>query len=187
MNPILLDIPTELETERLLLRAPRPGDGEVVNQAVRQSINELKEWLVFAQEIPKVEESESNQREAFAKFIKRECFRYLMFNKVTDAFIGTISYENVNWDVPKAEIGYWIHTEQSGKGYMTEAAEKLTDFGLDHIGFKRIEIRTDKENHNSRSVPERLGYELEAILKNDDISVDGGEPRDTCIYAKIKK
>lgn len=33
MNPLLLDIPLQLETERLILRAPLlTGDGEIVQQ-----------------------------------------------------------------------------------------------------------------------------------------------------------
>ncbi len=30
-KPILLDFPDQLETERLILRPPRPGDGAVAN------------------------------------------------------------------------------------------------------------------------------------------------------------
>ncbi|HLR62964.1 MAG TPA: hypothetical protein VK097_11090 [Lentibacillus sp.] len=37
MNPILLDIPEQFETERLLLRAPQSGDGVMVNKAIRES------------------------------------------------------------------------------------------------------------------------------------------------------
>ena len=41
MEPIMLEIPMELHSERLLLRAPRFGDGAVINAAVIESINEL--------------------------------------------------------------------------------------------------------------------------------------------------
>lgn len=37
MNPILLDIPEQFETERLLLRVPQIGDGAMVNEAIRDS------------------------------------------------------------------------------------------------------------------------------------------------------
>lgn len=36
MNPLLLDIPFQLETERLILRVPLlTGDGEMVNEAIK--------------------------------------------------------------------------------------------------------------------------------------------------------
>ncbi|WP_091773070.1 GNAT family N-acetyltransferase [Piscibacillus halophilus] len=184
MNPILIDVPSKLETERLLLRAPESGDGVEVNSAIRYSIEELREWLVFAQTVPEVQETEANLREARAKFINRESLRYLIFDKEIKALIGTISFENINWKIPKAEIGYWINTHFAGKGYMTEAVDQLTAFGLEYLGFKRIEILCDSENQKSRQVAERAGYDLEGILKNDDRSADGDELRDTCVYAR---
>ncbi|WP_186576059.1 GNAT family N-acetyltransferase [Aquibacillus kalidii] len=188
MDPLLLNIPTQLETNRLILRAPSAsGDGKIVNEAIVDSINELKLWLPFAQTLPSVEETERSARIAYINYLKRESFRYLIFHKETEDFIGITSYETVDWDIPKSEIGYWIATKFSGNGYMTEAIEKLTQFGLKQLGFKRIEIRCDPENSKSRSIPQRLGYDLEGILKNDDKSADDRELRDTCIYAIIQK
>ncbi|MGM3042100.1 GNAT family N-acetyltransferase, partial [Bacillus cereus group sp. BC46] len=70
MNPLLLDVPLQLETERLILRAPhQTGDGKIVNQAIRGSFNELKAWLPFAQELPTVEETEVNLRNAHINFL----------------------------------------------------------------------------------------------------------------------
>jgi ribosomal-protein-serine acetyltransferase len=72
MNPLLLDVPLQLQTERLILRAPlQTGDGAIVNQAIRDSFNELKAWLPFAQELPDVEETEINSRNAHINFLKR--------------------------------------------------------------------------------------------------------------------
>lgn len=186
MNPLLLDVPFQIETERLLLRAPRnSGDGKIVNEAIKDSFKELKPWLPFAQKLPGVEETEENLREAHANFIERVSFRFLIFPKDSKDLIGIISFESVNWDIPKCEIGYWINTKFSGYGYITEAAKELTNFGLNKIRFKRIEIRCESENLKSRSIPEKIGYELEGILKNDDLSADGSKLTDTCIYAII--
>ncbi|PGZ94936.1 GNAT family N-acetyltransferase [Bacillus pseudomycoides] len=184
MNPILLDVPSQIETERLILRAPlQSGDGSIVNIAIKNSFNELKAWLPFAQNIPAVEETEINLREAHIKFLKRESFRFLIFHKDTNDFIGTVSLQGINWDIPKCEIGYWINTTFSGNGYMVEAVKELTDFGLNQIQFKRIEIRCESTNLKSRSIPEKLGFELEGILKNEDLSADGKTLTNTCIYA----
>lgn len=65
VNPLLLEIPLQIETERLLLRAPKQlGDGSIVNEAIQFSITELKTWLPFAQKLPTVEETEVNLRMA---------------------------------------------------------------------------------------------------------------------------
>ena len=185
-DPILLDIPTQLETERLLLRAPHfTGDGNIVNQAIRDSFNELKAWLPFAQKIPAVEETEINLRNAHIKFLKRESFRYLIFHKETNDFLGTVSLQGIDWSIPKCKIGYWINTKFSGNGYMTEAVKALTDFGLNQLRFKRIEIRCESTNLKSRAIPEKLGYALEGTLRNEDLSADGSRLTDTCFYSII--
>jgi RimJ/RimL family protein N-acetyltransferase len=187
MNPLLLDVPLQLETERLILRAPlQNGDGEIVNQAIKDSHYELKAWLSLFQEIPTIEETEILLRDAHINFLKRESFRFLIFEKDDDKnFIGTASLHGIDWDIRKCEMGYWINTKYSGKGYMTEAVKKLANFGLNQLAFKRIEIRCESRNVKSRFIPEKLGFILEGTLRNDDLSADGSKLTDTCIYSKI--
>lgn len=187
MNPLLFEVPLQIETERLILRAPhKVGDGEIVNQAIIDSLYELKPWLLFAQELPTVEETEINLREAYINFLKRESFRFLIFDKDTNDFIGVTSFDNIYWDIPKSEIGYWINTSYSGKGYMTEAVKELVDYGLDSLNFRRIEIRCESTNYKSRAIPERLGFVLEGTLRNEDLSADRRELTDTCVYSVVR-
>ena len=187
MNPLLLDIPLQLETERLILRAPLlTGEGEIVHQAIRYSFSELKEWLSLFQQLPTVEETEIMLRNAHINFLKRESFRFLIFDKGGGKdFIGTTSLHGIDWNIPKCEMGYWINTKYSGNGYMTEAVKELANFGLSHLEFKRIEIRCESTNFKSRFIPEKLGFIFEGTLRNEDLSADGSKLTDTCIYSKI--
>ncbi|MFS0636447.1 GNAT family N-acetyltransferase [Mesobacillus foraminis] len=184
MNPIILDIPEEFTTKRLLIRMARPGDGEAVFNALEASKKELKPWMPFAQEDQSKEDVEGNIRQAIANYIKREDLRLLVFLRETGEFIASSGLHRINWSVPKFEIGYWIDSRFSGCGYMTEAVEGITDFARKELKARRIEIRCDSKNIKSRAIPERLGFKLEGILKNDDVSADGTELRDTCVYAK---
>ena len=43
-NPILLDIPEQFETERLLMRAPRAGDGAVVNTSLLETLDDIRRF-----------------------------------------------------------------------------------------------------------------------------------------------
>ncbi|MGG4492057.1 GNAT family N-acetyltransferase [Metabacillus idriensis] len=184
-NPLLLDFPAEITTARLSIRAPRPGDGKEVNAAVHESLNELKPWMPFAQKPPLLEETEANIRQACAKFILREDLRLLIFDREQGHFIGSTGFHRIDWEVPKVEIGYWIRTKYGGKGYMLEAVEALTMFAAEEFGAKRVEIRCDPENKKSRRIPEKLGFILEGVLRQDDVSADGRSLRDTCVFSKI--
>ena len=187
MKPILLDIPEEFYTDRLLIRKPLPRDGKAVYQAMLASLTELKEWMPWAHREQTEEDVEANMREAHAKFLTREDLRLHIFKKETGEFIGSSGLHRINWDIPKFEIGYWIDTRHSGRGYITEAAEAITNFAFTELKAKRVEIRCDFKNNKSWAIPDRLGFTLEGILRNDGISADSKELRDTCIYAKVNK
>ncbi|WP_255266623.1 GNAT family N-acetyltransferase [Bacillus cereus] len=96
----------------------------------------------------------------------------VIYHKGTNDFIGTASLYGINWKISKCEIGYWINTQFSGNGYMTEAVSELTNLGFQLLKFRRIEIRCESNNIKSRTIPEKLGFELEGILSNEDLSVD---------------
>lgn len=185
MNPLLLDFPTEFYTERLFIRMPLPGDGKVVAQAINESIEELKPWMPFAQENQNEETVEINIRKSYAEFLQREDLRFHIFLKDTGEFIGSSGLHRINWSIPKFEIGYWINSRFSKKGYMKEAVEGIVKFSLEELRAKRLEIRCDPKNLRSRAIPEKLGFKLEGILENDKLTADGLGLRDTCIYAKV--
>ncbi|MGM0903689.1 MAG: GNAT family N-acetyltransferase [Bacillota bacterium] len=185
MNPLMIDFPEEFSTERLVIRMPKPGDGQAVFEAINASILELKPWMPFAQNDQSAQDVELNIREAYIKFLKREDLRLLVFLKETGELVASTGLHRIDWSVPKFEIGYWIDSRFGGKGYMTEAVSGITDFAFRELKARRVEIRCDVKNQKSRAIPERLGYSLEGILKNDDWSVDKSELRDTCVYAKI--
>lgn len=185
-HPLLFDFPQQFETERLLVRLPMPGDGAPLYEAIIHSLPELKPWLEFAQQVPSVEETELNVRQAHIAFLERKDLRMHIFHRETGAFIGSTGLHRINWEVPKFEIGYWIDTRYSGQGYITEAVKGLTDFSFRELHAQRLEIRCDSKNVKSRKVAERLGFELEGILRRDSLSIDKRDWRDTCIYAKLR-
>ena len=95
--------------------------------------------------------------------------------------------ESIDWQVRREEIGYWLHTQYNGHGYMTEAVDCIAQMGFHILHMGRLEIRCESINRKSRAIPEKLGFKLEATLRNDDLSADGRQLTDTCIYAKLNE
>jgi len=182
--PILLDFPHSLETERLVIRLPLPGDGEQVHEAMMESLDRLKPWMPWAQNPPSLEELEANIRVAHCRFLERKDLRFHLFEKDTNRFVGSSGLHEINWSIPKFEIGYWCRTSCMGKGYITESVRGLTVLAFEILKAKRVEIRCDMRNVRSRKVAERLGYKLEGVLRNHRIAVDG-KVEDTCVYALV--
>src|SRR5258706_11385396 len=107
-KPILLDFPDTFETERLIIRAPRAGDGKAVNDAVRESYEHLKPWMPWAQTIPAVEETEDFLRRSAAHWIVREDLGLLLFRKSDGLYVGGSGLHRIDWSVPAFETGYWV-------------------------------------------------------------------------------
>lgn len=77
----------------------------------------------------------------------------------TDKLIGTICLFNFSDDSLKAEIGYELLPSFQGKGVMQEAASKVIEFSIQHIGLNSIEAYTHSENHNSIRLLEKFNFE----------------------------
>lgn len=164
--PILRDLPDQFESERLIIRAPRPGDGPAANEAIRESLAELKPWFPWAQQPPAIEDTETVYRRAAAEWLQRTNFMLLLFRKSDGVFVGGSGLHRVDWSIPLVEIGYWQRTSLTGQGYMTEAVQRITRYALEEIGAQRIQIRCDVRNERSAAVARRAGYELEARMHN---------------------
>ncbi|WP_420852158.1 GNAT family N-acetyltransferase [Paenibacillus hamazuiensis] len=184
-DPILFSIPESFESKRLLIRAPLWGDGEKVNEAIKESIEELRPWMPWAQNIPTVEQSEAEIRRSRLKFLERTDLRLLLFSKESGQFVGSSGLHRINWSARAFEIGYWVRSSMAGQGYITEAVRAITYFAAGGLQANRVEIRCDSRNKRSAGVAERLSFKLEGILRCHTLGADG-ELRDTMVFAKAR-
>ena len=178
-----LEIPEELQSQRLRLRAPHPRYAADMNEAIRESIDELRPWMDWAQRVPSLQESIDQQRRAREKFLAREDLQLILFCE--DRLVGSSGLHRIDWEIPKFEIGYWVRSSDVGRGYASEAVATIASFAFDELSARRVEIRSSTRNQRSRAVPERLGFTLEGILRSDSLDPDGAV-RDTAIYAKVR-
>ena len=189
MDPLLIDVPDRVETERLVLRVPRAGDGRVLNDAIRVSHEELLPWLPWAGTLPSVDESEAHCRRQRARFILREDFLLLLFLRSADAaegeLVGGCGLHRIDWSLRKFEIGYWRKTGCGQRGLVTEAVRALARLAFDALDARRVEIRMDDRNVRSWKLAERAGFTLEALLRFDSVT-PANEPRSTRIYARVR-
>jgi RimJ/RimL family protein N-acetyltransferase len=189
VDPLMIDLPPLLLSERLVLRAPQAGDGVALHEAVAQSIDELKPWLPWAQTVPTLEQSELNCRQMAARFAQRSDLPLFIFARTGDdgcgRLLGGTGLHRMDWSVPRFEIGYWRRSGEQGQGWISEAVRTLARFAFDHLSARRVEIRMSSNNLKSRAVAERCGFTFEGVLRQDSLDVDG-QPRDTAVYARVR-
>jgi ribosomal-protein-alanine N-acetyltransferase len=99
--------------------------------------------------------------------------------------IGSIGI-SLNRDVHRlsAEMGYWLAEPYWGKGLMTEAVAKFTDYVLEHFQLLRVYAEPYASNTNSCRVLEKAGFLLEGRLRCSVIK--DGKILDQFLYARVR-
>ena len=87
--------------------------------------------------------------------------------------IGFIDIKNIDWEVPKAELGAFIDKNYEGKGIITHHLTHLIDTIVQRHGFKKLLCRIAKENKRSIQVAIACGFLYEGTIKRDYRTTDG--------------
>ena len=173
----------QIESPRLIIRVPRPGDGAAFNQAVVSSLAELSPWLGWVTPEPTLEESEFNCRRGHARYLLNEDLMVFFFEKATGTLIGGSGLHGPDWKSRKFEVGYWSRTGYTGRGLMTEGVRALTDHAFTALGAHRVFLTCDDKNIRSWKLAERAGFSFEGIMINERLDLQG-KLRNTRVYAR---
>jgi RimJ/RimL family protein N-acetyltransferase len=71
----------------------------------------------------------------------------------------------INQRHARAEIGYWTAKSYWGRGFCTEAATAVLEYGFTALSLNRIQASVLPRNPASRRVLEKLGMQCEGLLR----------------------
>ena len=179
---IIRDFPARLYSERLEFRAPTPDDADFMNAAILASLPSLQPWMSWAKHPPSMDETRLYCRRALLEWHDRESLDYRLF--LDGEFVGNCAVHTINWELPGAQLGYWLHQDFQRQGLMNEAVERLTRFAFDELKLVRLEIRCNAANSASAGVAKRAGFTREAHLRKSYRSADG-TLNDALFFAKV--
>jgi RimJ/RimL family protein N-acetyltransferase len=174
-----------IETDRLLLRPYEREDAERLAAAVSTSYEHLRPWMPWATAEQTTEQSLEIIAGMQSRWALREDLTLGIFDRATGELLGGSGLHRMDWDARTFEIGYWIHPDHQGRGYVTETARALTDYAFDVLLAERVEIRLDPTNVRSRAVPVRLQFVHEGTLRRNARGTDDAL-RDTEIHAVVR-
>ena len=91
------------------------------------------------------------------KWKKGVSFAFSIYTKKGNECVGRIDIrpkeESDVWD-----IGYWMHPDHQGKGYTTEAAQAIVDWGFSVLSAKKITSAHASWNEVSGKVLRKAGF-----------------------------
>jgi RimJ/RimL family protein N-acetyltransferase len=175
-------LPEQIESERLIIRVARPGDGVVFNEAVIESIASLSQWLAWVTPPPTVEESELSCRRAYERFLLNQDLMVFFFLKSDGTLVGGSGLHDADWKLRCFEVGYWGRSRYCGMGLITEGVRSLAAYALTELAANRVFLTTDQRNTASWRLAERAGFQLEGTMKNERFDLHG-RLRNTRVYA----
>ena len=105
--------------------------------------------------------------------------------KEDDQLIGMIGFYRMKPENYRAEVGYILSPEFHGKGIITEALEKVIQFGFEEMGLNSIEAVIDPENFGSEKVLLKNNFVKEGHFKEHTFF--DGKFLDSVFYSLLKK
>ncbi|MFC3417894.1 GNAT family N-acetyltransferase [Salinicoccus hispanicus] len=152
----------KLITERLLLRSLTVDDAPIIEK-LASDYEVAKSTLNIPHPYPEgsakkfiehILSAEKNNKVAAFGIIEKE----------TSLLIGLINL-NLSEPFDRGELAYWIGKEYWGKGYGTEAARKLVDYGFNHLRLNKVFAASFTSNPGSWRIMEKAGLKYEGTLK----------------------
>jgi RimJ/RimL family protein N-acetyltransferase len=148
--------PEIVDAGELVLKRWAPGWADELTAAVRESLPELRAFLPWATDAYDVEESRAYIASSVEDWDKGVAFNYAIFRTGGD-LVGSIGLMT-RMGPGVLEIGYWLSTAYTGRGFMTAAVKALTRAALDLPGVERVAIRHDAANSASAAVAVKAGF-----------------------------
>lgn len=165
-------VPTELRTERLVMRPWRAEDATALHPILVANHDHLGPWIPARVATP-VPVAELAQRLAgFGDdFANGREFRYGLFAPDGRSVLGEAGLypRSATARVPVAhatciELGYWLRADLTGRGLVAEASRALLDVAAALPHLTHVEVRCDARNAPSAAIPQRLGFVLTTTL-----------------------
>ena len=183
----VLPIAAQFESDRLILRSYKLGDGLMYFNVGQKNRPHLQRYE-SKNSINHLDSAEQSER-LIAGYIsawkKHEFFMLGAFDKASGDFVGQIYVGTVSRDLPEYEVGYFADLEHEGMGYITEAVRATLNWIFTELKAQRVSLRCSDTNYRSARVAERCGFTQEGHLRKSRRDADGAYSGDL-IYGLLR-
>lgn len=161
-----------LETARLILRPLAARDTEAVQRIFPQW--ELVRWLHAGVPWPyPADGAATNMAQCLAqRALNARFFWAITLKGGDDALVGRIDLWPFDGLVRDTR-GFWLDPALWGQGLMTEAADAVTAYAFETLGWPELYLTNAVENVRSGRVKEKQGAELIAVEPRDYVGGKG--------------
>lgn len=168
-----------LDGERITLREMEERDWiDVHSYASRPSVCQYQPWGPNTEE-----ESQIFVRQVLSDATRNPRSRFVFAVIENNVLIGAGELNIRSLTNREGEIGYIVHPDYWGKGYATEVATLLINFGFDTLSLHRIFATCDPRNVGSSKVLGKVGMTQEGRMRENMLLEEGW--RDSILYSVL--
>lgn len=175
MRPELFKVDTAILTSRTLIRRFREGDGKTFFDLTQDNYSYIEDHF------PKMTKaiSDANTGEAFvrtkiANWLLQTEYIFGIWDNESTALIGYVHFLNIDWSIPRAEIGYFIDQNRAGQGLMTEVLARMVQYSFSQLKLNKLVLKTLQDNYASQRLARKVGFRREGDLRNEFHKASGG-------------
>ncbi len=100
-------------------------------------------------------------------------FPYLIIDEHNGAFAGFLDLKNIDWSIPKSEVGCYIDGDYASKGIGMKAFQVFCEFCFSNFQFRKLFLRTHESNSAAKRIAENSGFQQEGIIRCDYKTASG--------------
>ena len=171
----------------LVLRSPRPGDGDHLAAALNGSYEHLHRFLPWA--VPEEDplECEARSRRFRAKYLLNEDYVVFILDPTESRILGGTGFHLRGNSIAshRAEVGMWISASAAHSGTGTRALIEMLSWGFSEWPFYRLNWKCSSQNLGSRRVAEKAGMILECTERRA-FDVEGESPHDQLTFVAFR-
>jgi ribosomal-protein-serine acetyltransferase len=154
--------------EQFLVRPLAETDGAGFFKLISENRERLEDFFAGTVSRNKTpEETSVFISDVIEKAKNRTYFPFVIADIESGAFAGFIDIKSIDWNVPKAELGYFIDRNFERKGIITNAVSIIIKHCFEELGFNKLFLRTHESNAASKTVAEKNGFEREGLIRRD--------------------
>ena len=149
--------------DELTLQSYRPGDEQLLFDAVDGSRAHLARWLGWVHDTTRTDHSLQFIEHSLRQAELQEEIALAIWRK--EKIIGSVGMHRWDHGTRRAHLGYWLGKEYEGQGIVHQCLGGFIKFLFQDAGLNKLEIRFVTENKKSAKVAERLGFKVEGVLR----------------------
>jgi RimJ/RimL family protein N-acetyltransferase len=172
-KPALMPSTPVLSTDRLVLRLVHMGDVTAVHAGFSQwdvvkDVDAAVPWPLPG------DWAASDMSDRLIRMARGDKCRWAITLKGYDRLIGAIELR-MDDGTSRNQRAFWLMPQHWGRGFMTEAAERVTEFAFLTLGWSQLWLTSAEANFASHRIKEKQGAHIVDKAPQRYVSGDGVE------------